>query len=128
MIPTCSNDKLPRGAAPQTLIVEDDPVSRDALLKILRLVGLEAAGAGDVAQGLQALDPPPHNVILDLMLPDGSGIDILRHIRRHNLPVRVALLTGAGQDVVAQARILRPDAVFVKPADLGPLIDWLKAA
>jgi CheY-like chemotaxis protein len=115
------------GMALETLIVDDDPVSREALLKIVRLMGLPATGAVSVAQGLRALDPPPHNVVLDLMLPDGTGSDILRAIRHRGLPIRVALLTGADQPLIAQAQALRPDAVFVKPVELRPLIDWLKA-
>jgi two-component system, OmpR family, response regulator QseB len=128
MIQFLFTDQPSIGTALQTLIIDDDPVSREALLKIVRLIGLPANAAVSVAEGLRALDPPPHNIVLDLMLPDGTGIDILREIRRRGLPVRVALLTGADQPLIAQAQALRPDAVFVKPVDLRPLIDWLKAA
>jgi DNA-binding NarL/FixJ family response regulator len=61
------------------------------------------------------------------MLPDGSGIEVLRAIRRRGLPIRVALLTGDDQPLIAQAQTLRLDAMFVKPVDLRSLIDWLKA-
>ena len=127
MIQFFTADEPPTRTAPQTLIIDDDPVSREALLKILRLMGLQATAAGSVEEGLLTLDPPPHNIVLDLMLPDGTGIDILRQIRRKNLPIRVALLTGADQGLIAQAQALKPDAVFTKPVDLRPLIDWLKA-
>ena len=111
----------------QTLIIDDDPVSREALLKILRLMGVQATGAVSVAEGLDALNPPPHNVILDLILPDGSGIDILRRIRQNGLNTRVALLTGADKPMIDDAESLRPDAVFAKPVDLRQLLEWITA-
>ena len=127
MIQISPTDNPPSCIPRQTLIIDDDPVSREALLKIVRLIGLQATAAVSVAEGMRALDPPPHNVVLDLMLPDGSGIDVLRHIRHRRLPIRVALLTGAARPLIARARALQPDAVFVKPVDLRPLLDWLKA-
>jgi two-component system OmpR family response regulator len=126
MIQFMSSD-APVGTALQTLIVDDDPVSREALLKILRLMGMQATAAVSVSQGLEALANLPHNVILDLMLPDGSGIDVLRQIRKDGLATRVALLTGADKPTIADAEVLRPDAVFAKPVDLRLLLDWIKA-
>ena len=113
----------------RTLVVEDDATSRDALLRILGMLGYEAAGATTVAEGLQAaLTTRPACLILDLMLPDGNGMEILRRIRAENLPIRVAVLTGADRPMVEQAAQLRPDALFTKPVDLTQLLTWLKAA
>ena len=126
MIRFVSTEAQPE-AALQTLIIDDDPVSREALLKIVRLTGVQATAAVSVCEGLEALKFSPHNVILDLMLPDGSGIDILRRIRQSGLPTRVALLTGADKDMIEDAESLKPDAVFAKPVDLRQLLDWLKA-
>jgi CheY-like chemotaxis protein len=127
MIQFLATDSPPKGAAWQTLIVDDDPVSREALLKILRLMGLQATAAACLSEGIRALQDAPHNIILDLMLPDGSGLDILRQIRQQQLPVRVALLTGADKPLIAAAQALLPDAVFAKPVDLRLLLDWLRA-
>ena len=62
------------------------------------------------------------------MLPDGSGMEILRRIRAEQLPIRVAILTGADKPMVDQARQLEPDALFSKPIDLSRLLTWLNAA
>ena len=42
---------------------------------------------------------PHYDVVLaDLQLPDGSGLDVLRHVREHGLPVAVVMLTGSGDE------------------------------
>jgi DNA-binding response OmpR family regulator len=65
--------------------------------------------------------------LLDLMLPDAGGVVVLRSVRRRNLPIRIALLTGAGpqSDVLAEARCWNPDAVFHKPMIWADVERWL---
>lgn len=111
-----------------TLIVEDDPSSRDALLRILSMLGFTVQGVSTLADGLRALDRLPTSLILDLMLPDGNGMEILRRIRAQRLPIRVAVLTGADRPMIEQATLLQPDALFTKPIDLSRLLTWLRAA
>ena len=110
----------------RTLIVEDDPTSRDALLRILKMLGFETEAATTVAAGMQALANEPASLILDLMLPDGNGMEILRRIRSEKLPIRVAVLTGADRPMIDQANALQPDALFTKPVDLSKLLTWLR--
>jgi DNA-binding NarL/FixJ family response regulator len=68
------------------LLVEDDPATRERLAAIVREVeGLELLAAlGDCASALQwlAKQPAPRVLLVDLELPDGSGIDIIRAARR----------------------------------------------
>lgn len=114
-----------------TLIVEDDPLSRDSLGTILRKLGHTVATTGTLAGGFDELrreDPLPTCLLLDLMLPDGSGAELLQRIRHDKLPIRVAVMTGAFDPVVLQ-RItsLHPDALFYKPLDVPKLTAWLKS-
>ena len=65
-------------------------------------------------------------MLLDLMLPDGNGIELLRHVREANLPIRIAIATGSGDtDLMSDAILLRPDAFFIKPIDASEVLSWL---
>ena len=112
----------------RVLIVEDDVASRKALIQILAVRGIMAWGVSSLAQALEALTQKPRTLILDLMLPDGNGIEVLRQVRQAQLPIRVALLTGADRPMIEEAAALQPDAVFTKPVDLARLLHWLMAA
>jgi DNA-binding response OmpR family regulator len=108
------------------LLIEDDRASRSALTALLRLCGFEPLPATTIAEGLQMLAWNPSCLILDLMLPDGNGEELLAHIRRNKLPIRVVVTTGA---VDWQHRLALsptpPDAVFQKPVDFTNLVGWL---
>lgn len=69
------------------LLVEDDPATRERLAAIVRkAAGLELVAAlGDCSSALQWLadKPAPRVLLVDLELPDGSGIDIIRAARRY---------------------------------------------
>jgi DNA-binding response OmpR family regulator len=110
----------------RTLLVEDDPDTCEALTRILRRCGYEVDCATSVRQALSKLEAAPESIVLDLMLPDGNGIELLRHVRHFGLPVRVAVATGAGDtDLMSDAILLRPDAFFTKPIDATELVSWL---
>jgi CheY-like chemotaxis protein len=110
----------------RTLIVEDDRVSRTALVKILEQMGHEMDTAVTVAEGLSKLGQSPECVLLDLMLPDGSGVALLERIRRDALPIRVAVTTGTSdREMLEAVKRLKPDALFLKPLHLPDIARWL---
>ena len=113
-----------------TLIVEDHQPSAAALRRLLQAHGCDVRVAGTVADARDLVAARwPDCVVLDLCLPDGSGIDLLRSIRRHGPPVRVAVATGSADDaVLREIRRLRPDALFVKPVWAPALLEWLRGA
>jgi two-component system OmpR family response regulator len=112
----------------RVLIVEDHAVSSHTLRKLLASEGHEVAVAATLEEA-EARLPWAGCVVLDLHLPDGNGIDLLRRVREQGLPVRVAVTTGsAGEELLAAVRALRPDAIFIKPFHPPELFKWLAAA
>jgi len=110
----------------RVLVVEDESSSRRALVRLLRLRGFETTFAATVNEALAQLDSRPTCVLLDLMLPDGSGLALLDHIHQHHLPTRAAVMTGMGdvQAALGKSR-LRPEAVFTKPLNFDEVVAWL---
>ena len=113
----------------RTLVVEDDASSRNALQAILRILGHQVSTATTVGEALHLLgaraEELPETLLLDLMLPDGNGMEVLRQIRKRDLAIRVAVLSGADKPMLEAARALHPDAVFAKPVDAPRLLAWL---
>jgi DNA-binding response OmpR family regulator len=93
----------------------------------------EAATVADArnALGLSAETsdplPLPAWILLDLMLPDGCGTDILRQVRACGLPCQVCIITGAGPEMLAEAVRAGADLAFTKPVDVEDLISKLDA-
>jgi DNA-binding response OmpR family regulator len=114
-----------------TLIVEDDASTREFLVRALERKGMGTVQAASVGEALVALErePQPTSVVLDLMLPDANGVVILRRIRRDEIPIRVAVVTGmADPKGFFEALKLAPDKIFKKPLRLGELIEWCAGA
>jgi DNA-binding response OmpR family regulator len=117
------------GTQPLALIVEDDPSTREFMVLALTKHHIPTVEASSVGEALVRLDqdPKPTALILDLMLPDAKGTVLLRRLRRDNLAIRIAVVTGA-PDLVDFSELLRspPDAIFRKPLNLASLIAWLR--
>lgn len=84
--------KTPAG---KILIVDDDRFVRMALSEALRSWQYEVAEAESVATAMKAFaDEQPAIVLLDINLPDGSGLDILNHIKELNSETIAVMITG----------------------------------
>src|SRR5687768_15338103 len=84
--------------AARVLIIEDDPNVAEVVGRYLTREGYEVEIATDGAAGLdRALADPPELVVLDLMLPSLSGLEVCRRIRAA-APVPVIILTALGEE------------------------------
>jgi two-component system, OmpR family, phosphate regulon response regulator OmpR len=87
------------------LVVEDDPRLRERLARYLTGEGFRVTGAGDAAEArtqLRAIDPDL--IVLDVMLPGESGLDLTQSLRletNQNLPILLLTARGAPEDRIA---------------------------
>jgi len=82
--------------------------------------------AATVAEAIDALSAAePDWVLLDLMLPDGCGLDVLRKVQSADAPTRVCVVTGCGTDLLNQARRAGAEHTFTKPLDVSRLMTVL---
>jgi DNA-binding NtrC family response regulator len=91
-----------RDEAIRMLVVEDDPGLSDIFCEELRALGHSVVPALTVADGIARLaDTELDVILLDLMLPDGSGIEVLRRIHEESLPTEAIVLTGYAEVATA---------------------------
>jgi two-component system OmpR family response regulator len=85
----------PDGSPLRALVVEDEPNLADVLVSMLVFEGWQARPALDGASAVQiARDFQPDAVVLDVMLPDLSGLEVLRRLRNDQPSVCVLFLTA----------------------------------
>src|SRR5579872_3512851 len=111
------------------LMVEDEAALRMTLTDRLRNEGYEVETAADGQQGLERATQDAFDlVLLDLMLPRKSGIDVCREIRAAGMAVPILMLTAKGQtvDKVVGLKIGADDYV-TKPFDSSELIARVEA-
>lgn len=111
---------------PHVLVVEDDGETRRLLVRLLRENGLRATGAADGDEMRQALAAAtPQLLVLDLMLPRVSGLDLLRELRRDErwaaLPIVIVTARGEVGDRTRGLELGADDYV-PKPFDRRELL------
>jgi CheY-like chemotaxis protein len=117
-------------SANRVLVVEDDPEIRESLMEALVDSGYDAVGAAngvDALRKLQAMDPPPAVIILDLMMPimDGRTFreEQLRNPPLSEIPV---IVISAYRDVAYNVRDLNAAGYLKKPLKVKQLIDLIE--
>ncbi|MDJ0923008.1 MAG: response regulator transcription factor [Acidimicrobiia bacterium] len=112
----------------EVLIVEDEPSYLDALKITLEPEGFSIRMAPDGRSGLAAFESArPDVVLLDLMLPDITGLDVLRSIRQlSDVPVIVVSAKSAEADIVT-ALELGADDYLTKPYSSRVLVARIRA-
>jgi two-component system OmpR family response regulator len=114
----------------RVLVVDDDPGIRGLLTSALGFAGYQVDVAADVGQALDQVQAHrPDVIVLDVMLPGGTGFDIITLLRARNVAVPVLFLTArdAVEDRVRGLRLGGDDYV-VKPfsvVEIGARIEAL---
>jgi two-component system OmpR family response regulator len=117
------------------LVVDDEPMLTDLLAMALRYEGWDVRTAGEGRQALTiAREFRPDAIVLDIMLPDIDGLQVLQRVRAdgHETPVlfltakdaledRIAGLTAGGDDYVTKPFSLEEVVARLRGSSAGPL-------
>ena len=111
------------------LIVDDDNPFRDRLARAMEKKGFNVAQADSVKQGISCLkNSLPAFAVVDLRLGDGSGLEIVKEIRKLKKDSKVVMLTGYGNIPTAVAAIKAGAIDYIpKPADADDVENALLA-
>lgn len=106
------------------LIIEDDEFVRDLYKRCLEKANFEVITAADGQTGLELAEKEKYDLILlDIMLPKKTGIDVLRELRNSNTPGAnnpVFLLTNLGQEAIISEAFKLGCQAFLLKAKLLP--------
>jgi DNA-binding response OmpR family regulator len=111
------------------LVVEDDPAMRAGLCDNLEFEGYLALAAGDIRTGLSlATTQHPDLILLDLMLPDGSGLSLCKQLRTNGFDGPIIMLTARAEEMDRVIGLeTGADDYVVKPFGIKELIARIHA-
>jgi CheY-like chemotaxis protein len=119
------------------LIVDDDPDIVDYVSSFLKDNGYQVATAGDASQAQSMMEQfEPHVVLIDVLMPGKSGLDLLVSLRKNPRWSDLPLVVVTGNDQILQddcqsyvgthEGVRGPDGVLGKPVDRGTLLRLLE--
>ena len=114
----------------KVLVVDDEPLVRRSTKRLLTDQGYEVLTAATATEGQKAFeDARPQIVLLDVRLPDGSGLDILPKLRKIDPSVQVVIVTAVGEpkDIVLAMKQGATD-YLKKPYELSELLHAVQSA
>ena len=90
-------ERRPGGATPNVLVVDDEADIRELLELSLIRMGLDVETAGSLREAHEKLAAHSFDLCLtDMRLPDGEGLDLVRHISANSADLPVAVITAFG--------------------------------
>lgn len=104
---------------PRVVVVDDYPFMRDLLGEILQRAHYEVAGtAGTAAELFENLAAwKPDYLVLDIMLPDGDGVEVTKRVLAVDPKIKVLVISGLDEDskLMAQCRAAGAKGFLGKP-------------
>jgi FixJ family two-component response regulator len=115
-------------ATPTVLIIDDDPNLRASIGRLLRSVDLEVRLYASISEFLES-DPPdaPTCLVLDIRMPDKSGLDLQRELRAAESDLPIIFITGHG-DIPMTVQAMKGGAIefLTKPFRDQELLDAIQ--
>lgn len=111
------------------LLVDDEEAIIESIEFALKQEGFEVVKAGDGQQALQKVQlEKPNLIVLDLMLPEVSGLEVCRILRRERNEVPIIMLTAKGEEIDRVIGLeVGADDYLVKPFSLRELTARIRA-
>jgi two-component system response regulator PilR (NtrC family) len=115
---------------PRALVVDDEPDIRELIEITLERMDVDTTAVANLGDAYTAARKTPFNLCLtDMRLPDGNGIDLIRHMHQHHPGVPVAMITAHGNMSSAIEALKAGAFDFVsKPVDLQVLRNLISTA
>jgi two-component system response regulator RegA len=124
-----NNQKIVDFADKSLLIVDDDNPLRDRLARAMEKKGFQVSQAQNAKEGVkEAQKLPPAFAVVDLRLGDGSGLEVVKEIRKLKEDSKIVMLTGYGNIPTAVAAVKAGAIDYIpKPADADDVENALLA-
>jgi two-component system OmpR family response regulator len=109
-------------------VVEDDPTTCELIAELLMDEGYRVLQTGSGTVGIRlAKQYHPEAVVLDMMLGDVSGLDVIRELKSHSptRDVRVVAISGSPR-MLEHEDARQADASFLKPFALADLVSAIQ--
>jgi two-component system, response regulator RegA len=109
---------------PSVLVVDDDEVFREQMVRAFRNRGYDARGAADAEEAeVSARGESPELAVVDLRMPGRSGLELVRVLKEIDPGTNVVVLTGYGSIATAvEAVRLGATHYLTKPADVDEVL------
>jgi two-component system, OmpR family, response regulator len=122
-------NRKPRNSPPKVLVIEDDDTTATIIVGALQSNGYETMRAANRIEIVDCMRLSPDLVLLDVMLPDANGFDVLKRLRGArdyaDLPVLMLTSLGALDDILNGLK-LGANGYLTKPAKSRVLLDAIK--
>jgi DNA-binding response OmpR family regulator len=103
----------------RALIVEDDPAIRKLVEKLLSRKQMDIEIAPDGRTAIEKLQGGPFSVlVLDLMVPEVNGFEVIEYIKQQGLKIPVAVVSAVSQQALTQLDLDIVKLVISKPFDV----------
>jgi len=112
------------GTPPTLLIADDDQIFRERLARSFRNRGYDVRTAGNVKAAIElARDDSPELAVVDLRMPGGTGVELLRELKAIDPSTKVLILTGYGSMATAVEAVKSgAENIIPKPADADDIL------
>ena len=110
------------------LVVDDNPDTLDLVAKTLELEGIRVRKAGSVFRALESMhdgSPPPSLIITDLLMPQTTGWDFVKHLRGEPALKTIPIMVMTGAEPGESGSLA--NVVMQKPLDTDKMVEQVRA-